>query len=225
MQSFREIQKQVYAWSVMNFGLQCTPYLGSFHAGNIYKGRPRTKHDEPDEIVPVRTVAALGSLAPLLGVYEEVGELFEAATKKDTEDAIGDIIIYLCDYCAREVTHIPTYTALNMVDTYEPRTGLIVYAGKLAHCTLKHHQRIRGMEDTAAYAQLRDKNLVAFVWHLCEFTKQELPNTTILQIANRTWNNIVSKRDWGADANKGGGHDHNKPMENNVGGTDAPAAE
>ena len=48
---------------------------------------------------------------PLLGVAEEVGELCHAhlkyeqgirnTTKADKEDAIGDIIIYLADYCNR----------------------------------------------------------------------------------------------------------------------------
>ena len=48
---------------------------------------------------------------PLLGVAEEVGELAHAhlkaeqgirnTTSEDKEDAIGDIIIYLADYCNR----------------------------------------------------------------------------------------------------------------------------
>ncbi len=53
---------------------------------------------------------------PLLGVTEEVGELCHAhlkmeqgirnATKEDKEDAIGDIIIYLADYCNRNGINI-----------------------------------------------------------------------------------------------------------------------
>lgn len=54
------------------------------------------------------------SYMPLLGVGEEVGELNHAFLKKlqnirmdeshdeNMRDAIGDIIIYLCDFCSRE---------------------------------------------------------------------------------------------------------------------------
>ncbi len=53
---------------------------------------------------------------PLLGVAEEVGELCHAHLKmeqgirnsnnEDKEDAIGDIIIYLADYCNRNGINI-----------------------------------------------------------------------------------------------------------------------
>lgn len=54
------------------------------------------------------------SYRPLLGVAEEVGELCHAHLKAEQGirvnedhfaakcDAVGDIIIYLCDYCAHE---------------------------------------------------------------------------------------------------------------------------
>ncbi len=60
---------------------------------------------------------ALGSLAPLLGIVEEVGELCHATLKyhqgirsldnrtkyeADRNDAVGDILIFLCDYANRE---------------------------------------------------------------------------------------------------------------------------
>lgn len=41
-------------------------------------------------------------LWPLLGALEEVGELFEAhrdGTKEERVDAVGDIVLYLMDYC------------------------------------------------------------------------------------------------------------------------------
>ena len=53
---------------------------------------------------------------PLLGVAEEVGELCHAhlkqeqgirnTTQANKEDAVGDIIIYLADYCNRNNIHI-----------------------------------------------------------------------------------------------------------------------
>lgn len=63
------------------------------------------------------TGAALGSLAPLLGIGEELGELQHVVLKRhqgirgyelderyweDRDDAIADILIYLCDFACRE---------------------------------------------------------------------------------------------------------------------------
>lgn len=41
----------------------------------------------------------LGSTLALLGVVEEVGELMSAGTKDAEVDAVGDIVLYLLDYC------------------------------------------------------------------------------------------------------------------------------
>lgn len=78
MISLFELQREVGEWSRRNFG------------------------DQP-------------SYRPLLGVGEEVGELMHAhlkgeqgirhspdEIKKMKEDAVGDILIYLADYCERE---------------------------------------------------------------------------------------------------------------------------
>lgn len=85
----RDIQKQVGEWSRQNFGDQ----------------------------ISKQTLAELGSIAPLLGIVEEVGELTHAVLKRHQgirgfdddkvyeearDDAIGDILIYLCDFCSRE---------------------------------------------------------------------------------------------------------------------------
>lgn len=89
MIDLKEIQKQASIWSIRNFGLN------------------KSK----------RTDQELYSIAPLLGVAEEVGELchaqlkshqgirgFDDVTKRReyTKDAVGDILIYLMDFCARE---------------------------------------------------------------------------------------------------------------------------
>ena len=74
-----ELQKEVWAWSSRNFG---------------------DRDRQP-------------SYRPLLGVGEEVGELNHVHLKNEQGirlgfdragqvDAIGDIVIYLADYCARE---------------------------------------------------------------------------------------------------------------------------
>lgn len=89
MTRLSQIQQEVFSWSVLNFGYQESKRSG----------------------------AQLGSLAPLLGVCEEVGELCHAQLKSHqgirgfddhdkrreaTQDAVGDILIYLMDFCSRE---------------------------------------------------------------------------------------------------------------------------
>ena len=76
---FRQLQVEVYEWSVQNFPMNQAHY-------------------------------------PLLGLVEEVGELAHAHLKREQGirgssmehslakfDAVGDIVIYLADYCARNL--------------------------------------------------------------------------------------------------------------------------
>lgn len=74
MMNLVQFQRDVHAWSLKNFGLQ-------------------------------------PSYRQLLGVTEEIGELCHAhlkieqgirgATRNDIKDAVGDIVVYLADYCAQ----------------------------------------------------------------------------------------------------------------------------
>jgi NTP pyrophosphatase (non-canonical NTP hydrolase) len=88
-ESLRAIQKQVGAWSRKNFGEQISKVTGQ----------------------------VLGSLNPLLGVQEECGELTHAVLKRHQgirgfdkdetyidarDDAVSDLLIYLCDFAERE---------------------------------------------------------------------------------------------------------------------------
>jgi len=96
----RQIQDEVGEWSHDNFGEQQSCITGQ----------------------------ELGSLAPLMGLAEEVGELFHATLKAHQgirdfrnpahyqakrNDAIGDILVYLCDYASRE--GIDLFLILNQV--------------------------------------------------------------------------------------------------------------
>lgn len=89
LKSLEQLQKEVGDWSLANFGNQTSMVTGT----------------------------PLGSLAPLLGATEELGELCHCVLKHhqgirgfgdDTkyqearDDAIGDLGIYLLDFCARE---------------------------------------------------------------------------------------------------------------------------
>lgn len=63
----------------------------------------------------------LNAIAPMMGIVEEVGELYHARLKDlqgirkpegctfvdDERDAIGDILVYLFDYCGRRGHSLP----------------------------------------------------------------------------------------------------------------------
>src|SRR5690349_11211377 len=87
--SLREIQAQIREWADRNF------------KNNTSKA----------------TGAELGSVAPLLGIVEEAGELSHCVLKRhegirgydddakyttDRDDALADILVYLCDFAGRE---------------------------------------------------------------------------------------------------------------------------
>ena len=87
--SLREIQREIGEWSRRNFGDQVSKSTGQ----------------------------VLGSLSPLLGIQEELGELCHVVLKRhqgirgydddakyqaERDDAMADIMVYLCDYASRE---------------------------------------------------------------------------------------------------------------------------
>lgn len=87
--SLREIQQEIGEWSRRNFGDQVSKSTGQ----------------------------TLGSLCPLLGIQEELGELCHVVLKRhqgirgydddakyqaERDDAMADIMVYLCDYASRE---------------------------------------------------------------------------------------------------------------------------
>lgn len=206
MQSFGQIQWQIGEWAVANFGGNETPYLTVREAGTITKG-PRTSGQMAGVSHDLDRVVCLGGLAPLMGIVEEVGELFHGGGPNDKRDAVGDIAIYLCDYCCRENLPFPERIALDDREKHDPLAGMVIYMGLLYRCHLKRHQRIRGMHNYEEFNRCRKRALRGFVWHLHEYAKRTL-NDNLLTILNMTWNEIVRKRDWKADAQEGGGHTH-----------------
>lgn len=87
--SLRVIQREIREWSLRNFGQQVSKATG----------------------------AELGSISPLLGIGEENGELCHVVLKRhqgirgydddakyqsERDDAIADILVYLCDFANRE---------------------------------------------------------------------------------------------------------------------------
>lgn len=203
MQTYEMIQRQVGEWAVANFGHNETPYLGVLEQGSILPDKPRKDGDKPDDTARFKDVVVeLGSLAPLMGLVEELGEFMEALTEKDRENALGDMAIYLCDYCHREGLAFPTRFPWSTKKRHEASIGMAVFLGRLYHCTLKRHQRIRKMHNPKQFNKERLDTLRGFVWHL-EAAAKEYTSTNLLATLNKTWNEIVRKRNWRADAAKG----------------------
>jgi len=214
MQSFEQLRPIVGTWSVENFGEQETPYLPVYLNETIKADVERSKDEEKSVLALdyIDKVVGLGPLASLLGIAEEVGEMFGqelfevSRNDADIEDALGDISIYLCDWAYRSGVVLPHNP--NIHDKYKksenPMFGIAVYMGKLVRCHLKRHQRIRGMHCPVAFSEERELAVKCLLWHLNEYAVDAL-DKTIICILNKTWNEIVSKRSWRTDAKDGGG--------------------
>jgi len=201
MKSLEEIQKEVGEWSRENFGEQ------------------RSKHNTVMYIVSNKSGVFgsnehplyLGSLAPLLGIVEEIGELAaatEAGDMAEMKDAVGDILIYLCDYTSREATELNSDIlglAEDIVTDAEddpervrmnPFLGLSQAAGRLCHATLKWHQGIRGFDDPEKYRAARDAAIARLLVPLSLYVSIYLPGDSLIKLLNNVWENEVKKRNW-----------------------------
>lgn len=204
MQTFENIQQQVGEWSRKNFGWQETPYLSVYGPGTIRPDQPRGQDDRAGVPVPPPLCVGLGSLAPLLGLVEEVGEMITAEDNTGRHDAIGDIAIYLCDYCSREGIPWPGgWQDIDPAEQCEPFEGIVGAVGAMAHCHLKRHQRIRGFHDHSVFLRARGRALRSLIWHLDRVARAG-GKADLLTVLNETWTKIVKKRDWKSDAVSGG---------------------
>lgn len=163
----KTIQQNVGLWSLENFGQQ------------------QSKVD-PDLF--------LGSLAPLMGIAEEIGELASAQYVEEVEDALGDIAIYLCDYAARENFQLQPLWPDNIIPATQDVSVLMKPLGELFHCTLKRHQGIRGFDMFPTYVKARDKavqDLLKAMVAVASGHGFSLPATI-----QSTWELVVAERDW-----------------------------
>jgi hypothetical protein len=127
----------------------------------------------------------LNSMAPLLGMVEENGERYAATDELERNDAVCDTLIYLMDYLAREGVHIDDLPPGN------PAVPIACSIGRLCHCTLKRHQGIRGFDDPAKYAEVRDQACADLVSRFCwKFGAPE-----VREMLLTTWGR-VKQRDW-----------------------------
>ena len=141
----------------------------------------------------------LDSVAPLLGVVEEIGELFEAVTEAAMRDALADAAIFFCDFCNREgvdiATLIPHHESMHDPSRFDdPTAWLVVSAGRLAHAVLKHRQGIRAHGATHSHWEARNDAIVRAYLGLCAYSQVEFEEA-LLRVVEPIWQE-VRKRDW-----------------------------
>ena len=164
---FEPIQMEVCQWSKENFGQQQSKV-------------------NPDMF--------LGSLAPMLGIIEEAGEWVDAKDDEEEQDAIGDIMIYLCDYAGREGFILPDVSE-QYITNEDPVIKVMRCLGELSHCTLKRHQGIRGFDDHAKYIEARNNAVQGIMDALQTYVEYE-HDMELIDVVSSTWEAIVKKRNW-----------------------------
>lgn len=117
----------------------------------------------------------------IAGMAEEIGELIEKPL--DAADAVSDILIYFMDYCyASGITEL----------MYDPETirDIHVAFGKLAHCTLKTVQKIRGFADPAFARTMTEQAAICFYTSLLHHNKwytQQMLDEVVAEVLKRDW--------------------------------------
>lgn len=168
---FEDFQQQSYPWFEKNFG-------------PIERTKSGVKYQHQ----------------PLLGIVEELGELVEAinlAENDDEEegqeaivDAIGDVMVYMCDYCRVMGWSIAELEPDICRIDYATDT-LAIFAGKLCHSHLKMEQGIRGTtEDHTESIKHMLSGLIITMVNICWDN-----NLDFDVVVSNTWDE-VSKRDW-----------------------------
>lgn len=186
-----ELAVEISKWSVANFGNTLVSHLKVFTQWNCR--------------IEYGTVE-LNWMAPFLGIAEEISELHTALDSppesdnynENIADAIADIGIYFCDYLARRRTIYP-FRTFPLLHEYQ---DLSIPYGQIAHCELKHAQKIRGMDDLKKF---NDAHLLACMkfFETLNSLSTDLLDLQIEEVIQKTFEEIVSKRDWKKNADNG----------------------
>lgn len=80
---------------------------------------------------------------PFLGIVEELGELDEAKTSEEINDAIGDTMIFTADFCTAQDLPFVELWKIARMSKIDERSELAVI-GRFSHALLKRDQKIRG---------------------------------------------------------------------------------
>jgi hypothetical protein len=147
--------------------------------------------------------------------------LMPSPSEETQLDALGDIGIYLLDYCNRENLNLadyfprPSEVAMNklaiqtLITPYglgrvvedsgnitltRSLVNLSASLGALAHCILKRHQDIRGFDDIEKF-KTHQTAAIESITRACVWLSLCL-NQDWLLIIGATWEDVVSKRNW-----------------------------
>lgn len=133
---------------------------------------------------------------PLLGIIEELGELYKALADYDgsdtagIEDAIGDVLVYETDYCRIMGRGIETMNPAIAKSDFGPYAVLDLI-GQLCHSHLKMEQGIRGTKEEHLDSIYETLDLINTVLHnICWDYGLDFD-----QCLADTWAH-VGKRDW-----------------------------
>ncbi len=138
---------------------------------------------------------------PLLGSGEEVGELaecidFDSIPSEQEFDAVGDVLVYLADFCA--IRGLDYQKAYNMSQDIEPEHDDFfrewsVAVGRLNRSVLKQRQGIRLDEDRvgeeAEYEALA--KIICAINELCNKR-----GYTLKEVIKFAWYDEVVDREW-----------------------------
>lgn len=160
---------------------------------------PWTKHNFGDQ----------PAWMPLMGVFEELGELCEAIeacglllgdprSTVDVEDAIADAVVFMGNFCNAVGFDLDAIVFQTPRPISIPDSEIIV--GRLAHAFLKLSQGIRGTP--AQHRAALEENLQKLYWSLDSFSEGVL-RRPLLRIVETTWNR-VKQRDFKKNALTGG---------------------
>lgn len=193
--TFEELAWRVSEWSLANFGGN----VASLHAEDSAPG-PYHKF--------VR--AQMNSFCPLLGIAEEFGEFSQAIAmrdQKEIEDAIGDQVIYLCDYITREAMEVPDYhrgCKLSIPASLSYRQCCEIGIGWLMHANLKRIQNIRGMNDREKFVEKAQQGIDLFYFGLFHMSLNKTRNHPLAH-GGRVFDAVVAKRNWKKNSADGAG--------------------
>lgn len=145
---------------------------------------------------------------PLLGMFEELGELNDAKNEDELIDAIGDTMVFMADYCSCmniALQFIEAESSVihqsNVVLTMNGRhyLHLIKEIGKLSHAHLKTVQKIRTNED---HFIVITNSLMFIVSYLKTILIHSDSILTFEQVIMKVWDN-VKHRDWNINKENG----------------------
>lgn len=138
-----------------------------------------------------------GAHRPLMGVVEELCELYDALDggindEMSVADAIGDTVIYAADYFHNRGWELKDVWLERVRGDEDTAPTMLKLIGKLCHSHLKSEQGIRGKAEKHEAVL---KETFCRVFGLLDEVATDIAHADVIALAKQTWAQ-VSKRDW-----------------------------